>query len=227
MFLSGLVAQEEEEDEISMFHPRLEDEYELSERRAQHREASITAVKRSSDHSAVNAWEKSVRQWRMDLKALASGGLASAGAVWADGPLRVLSVPPMYVDLPVAADGVAFAPAPNEPLRVPWPPERERRRRSRSPCGDSEECNEEVWQRRSAHRLAGVAAVKRSTDYIGATADTGVRRPRTPDAMDRKLSKRAWERAVQQWRKDLKEVVQTLRTASVAAIVIIDDVPLS
>ena len=45
--------------------------------------------------------------------------------------------------------------------------------------------------------------------------------------MDRKLSKRAWERAVQQWRKDLKEVVQNLRTASVAAIVIIDDVPLS
>ena len=91
MFLSRLVAQEEEEDEISMFHPRLEYEYELSERRAQHREASIAAVKRSGDHSAVNAWEKSVRQWRMDLKALASGGLASAGAVWADGPLRVQS----------------------------------------------------------------------------------------------------------------------------------------
>ena len=209
MFLSGLVAQEEEEDEISMFHPRLEDEYELSERRAQHREASIAAVKRSGDHSAVNAWEKSVRQWRMDLKALASGGLASAGAVWADGPLRVLSVPPMYVDLPVAADGVAFAPAPNEPLRVPWPPERERRR-SRSPCGANEECNEEVWQRRMAHRLAGVAAIKRSADYIMATAHAHVPRPRTPDATDRKLSKRAWERWVQQWRMDLKGVAQNL-----------------
>ena len=245
MFLSGLVAQDEEEDEIAMFPPRLEDEYELSERRAQHREACIAAVKRSGDYGAVTrhfarpatpdprqadvskrAWEKSVRQWRMDLKALASGGLASAGAAWADGPLRVPSVPPMYVDLPVSADGVPFAPAPNEPLRVPCPPERERRRRSRSPCGADEECDEEVWQRRSAHRLAGIAAVKRSADYISATADRGVRRPRTPDATDRKLSKRAWERAVQQWRKALKEVVQNLRTASVAAIVIVDDVPL-
>ena len=201
---------------------------ERQERRALHREACIAAVKRSRDYGAVarhvarpatpdprqadvskRAWEKSVRQWRMDLKAFAAGGLAAAGTAWADGPLRAPNAQPMYVDLPVSAEGVAFAPFPNEPLRVPWPPERERRR-SRSPCGANEECNEEVWQRRMAHRLAGVAAIKRSADYIMATAHAHVPRPRTPDATDRKLSKRAWERWVQQWRMDLKGVAQNL-----------------
>ena len=72
------------------------------ERRAQHREACIAAVKRSGDYGAVaqhfarpvtpdprqpevskRAWEKSVRQWRMDLKALAADGLAAAGSTGA------------------------------------------------------------------------------------------------------------------------------------------------
>ena len=63
------------------------------ERRAQHREACIAAVKRSRDYGAVarhvarpatpdprqadvskRAWEKSVRLWRMDLKAFAARG---------------------------------------------------------------------------------------------------------------------------------------------------------
>ena len=127
----------------------------------------------------------------------------------------------MYVDLPVSADGVAFAPAPDEPLRVPWPPERERRR-SRSPRGANEECNEEVWQRRSAHRAAGVGAVKRSADYIRATEDPGVPRPKTPDPTNRKLSKRAWERGVQQWRMDLKGAVANLPTASGPLVAIVD-----
>ena len=89
------------------------------ERRAQHREACIAAVKGSTDYIAVarhvarpatpdprqadvskRAWEKSVRQWRMDLKAFAAGGLAAAGTAWADGPLRAPNTPPMYVDLP-------------------------------------------------------------------------------------------------------------------------------
>ena len=199
------------------------------ERRAQHREACIAAVKHSGDYGAVarhvarpatpdprqadvskRAWEKIVRQWRMDLKAFAAGGLYAAGAAWADGPLRAPNTPPMYVDLPVWADGVAFVRAPAaEALRVPWPPERERRM-SRSPRGANEECNEEVWQRRMMHRLAGVAAVKRSNDYIMATDHAHVPRPRTPDATDRKLSKRAWERWVQQWRMDLKGVAQNL-----------------
>ena len=198
------------------------------ERRAQHREACIAAVKRSGYYGAVawhvarpatpdpkhadvskRAWQKIETQWRMDLKAFAAGGLYKVGAAWADGPLRAPNTQPMYVDLPVSAEGVAFAPFPNEPLRVPWPPERERRR-SRSPCGANEECNEEVWQRRMAHRLAGVASIKRSADYTTATAHAHVPRPRTPDATDRKLSKRAWERGVQQWRMDLKGVVQNL-----------------
>ena len=151
------------------------------------------------------AWEKSVRQWRMDLKAFAAGGLAAAGTAWADGPLRAPNTPPMYVDLPVWADGVAFVRAPAaEALRVPWPPERERRR-SRSPGGANED-DEEVWQTRMAHRVAGVAGVKRSDDYTRATADPQAPRPRTPDPTDRRLSKRAWERSVQQWRIGLKGI---------------------
>jgi len=191
------------------------------ERRAQHREAGIAAVKRSGDYVAVaqhfarpstpdprqaevskRAWEKRVRQWRMDLKALAGGG----------EPVRVPCREPMYIDLPsVPQDDVAFAPVEGEPLRVPWPSERGRERlRSQSPSGANVKCAEEVWQRRSAHRAAGVAAVKRSADYISATADPHVPRPNTPDPTDRMLSKRAWERGVQQWRMDLKAVVQLL-----------------
>ena len=84
------------------------------------------------------------------------------------------------------------------------------RRRSRSPSGANEKCSEEVWQRRSAHRAAGVAAVKRSADYISAAASPRVPRPNTPDPTERMLSKRAWERGVQQWRMDLKAVAQLL-----------------
>ena len=195
---------------------------ERQERRALHREACIAAVKRSNDYEAVarhfarpttpdprqahvskRAWQKRMRQWRMDLKEFAARGLAAGGAASADGPLRAPDTPPMYVALTVWADGVAFALAPDEPASVAWPPERERRR-SRSPCGANEQCTEEVWQRRSAHRAAGVGAVKRSADYIRATADPLVPRPKTPDPTDRKLSKRTWERNVQQWRMDLK-----------------------
>ena len=100
--------------------------------RAQHREACIAAVKHSGDYGAVarhvarpatpdprqadvskRAWKKIVRQWRMALKAFAAGGLYAAGAAWADGPLRAPNTQPMYVDLPVSAQGVAFAPWPN------------------------------------------------------------------------------------------------------------------
>ena len=94
--------------------------------------------------------------------------------------------------------------------------------RSRSPLGANQECNEEVWQRRSAHRAAGVAAVKRSADYISATAAM-VPRPQTPDPGDRKLSKRAWERGVQQWRMDLKGVVANLDIDDIDVIDDIDD----
>ena len=227
---------------LTMFPPGLcaWDEW---ERRAQHREACIAAVKRSGDYVSVaqhfarpstpnprqaevskRAWEKGVRQWRMDLKALA-GGLAPVAAGVGER-VRVPCREPMYIDLPslplrvrvpcrepmyIDPDGERVRVPCREPFCVPWPAEREReRRRSRSPRGANEECNEEVWQRRSAHRAAGVAAVKRSADYISATADPHVPRPNTPDPTDRKLAKRAWERGVQQWRVDLKAVVLQL-----------------
>ena len=215
------------------------------ERRAQHREACIAAVKRSGDYAAVaqhfarpvtpdprqpevskRAWEKCVRQWRMDLKALVADGLAAAGSAGAGRVDESLRVPwpselgqPMYVPLPAWMDEAALVSVLDEPLHVPWPSERARRR-SRSPVGANEECNEEVWQRRSAHRAAGVAAVKRSADYISATADPHVARPATPDPTDRKLSKRAWERGVQQWRMALKSVVWHLQSASGTMIVV-------
>ena len=214
--------------------------WEERECRAQHREACIAAVKRSGDYIAAvaqhltrpvtpdprqpevskRAWEKSVRQWRLDLKALVADGLA--GRV-DDEPLRVpwpseLSQP-MYVPLPASLDEAAFFLSDlNEPLHVPCLSER----------GANEECNEEVWQRRSAHRAAGVAAVKRSPDYILAAADPNVARPRTPDPTNRKLSKRAWERGMQQWRMDLKIVVVNLDLAPghldlvVDAIIVVD-----
>ena len=176
---------------------------------AQHFARPSTPNPRQAEVSK-RAWEKGVRQWRMDLKALAGGGVA-AGAAGVGEPVRAPCRDPMYIDLPSVPQDVAFVPVDGEPLRVPWLPERGReRRRSVSPCGANEECEDEVWQRRSAHRAAGVAAIKRSADYISATANPHVPRPNTPDPMDRKLGKRAWERGNQQWRKDLKAVVQLL-----------------
>ena len=57
---------------------------------------------------------------------------------------------------------------------------------------------------------AQVGAPRGSADCISASADPQVPRPKAPDPTDRKLSKRAWERGVQQWKMDLKGVVQTL-----------------
>ena len=214
-------------------------------RRGQHRVACIEAVKRSADYIAAvaqdrarpetpdpwqpevskRAWEKSVRQWRQDIKALVADGLA--GRV-DDEPLRVPRPSelhkPMYVPLPASTDEAAFIAVLDEPLHVHV----EGLVQSRSPAGANEECNEEVWQRRSAHRAAGVAAVKRSPDYILAAADPNVARPRTPDPTNRKLSKRAWERGMQQWRMDLKIVVVNLDLAPghldlvVDAIIVVD-----
>ena len=51
--------------------------------------------------------------------------------------------------------------------------------------------------------------MKRSADYMIAEA-AQVPRPKSPDATNKKLSKRKWERGVQQWRMDLKAVVSLL-----------------
>ena len=47
-------------------------------------------------------------------------------------------------------------------------------------------------------------------------------RPRTPDPIDRKLSKRAWERSVQQWRIDLRAISDNMSTASDVVIAIVN-----
>ena len=186
----------------------------------------------------MRAWERSARQWRMDLKAFVADGLVAAGFAGVgrmDESLRVSwhseLGQPSYVYVPVQASlhELAFISVLDEPLHVPWPspvsptrsPTRNRgsaawriarrasraRRRSRSAVGANEESNEEDWQRRLAHRAAGVAAVKRSADYLSVTADPNVARPTTPDPTDRTLSKRTWERGVQLWRFALRDVV--------------------
>ena len=66
-----------------------------------------------------------------------------------------------------------------------------------------------MWRRRSAHRAAGVAAIKRSKEYTVA-ADPRAPRPTTPDPTDRRLTKRRWERGNQRWRFDLKTLKETL-----------------
>ena len=59
--------------------------------------------------------------------------------------------------------------------------------------------------------------MKRSDDYRIALA-AQVPRPRSPDATNKKLSKREWERGVQQWRMDLKAVVSLLPIEVVEAL---------
>ena len=55
------------------------------------------------------------------------------------------------------------------------------------------------WDRRHQHRIAGVGYVKSTAQYI----NYGDGRPKTPDPMDRSLSKREWEKSVQLWRSAL------------------------
>ena len=100
---------------------------------------------------------------------------------------------PMYVRLPMAHvapyDGWA------EPLTVQ--------------ITEDVNVDDTEWARRLAHRTEGTRAVKRTKDYTAAwTAQ--VPRPRTPDPTRRDLSKRAWERAMQEWRHGLKGVVSQM-----------------
>ena len=62
---------------------------------------------------------------------------------------------------------------------------------------------EKVWQKRIAHRQAGVSHIK-SLDVYTKVAH-GLPRSRTPDPTDRAISKRDWERDMQRWRSKLKE----------------------
>ena len=83
---------------------------------------------------------------------------------------------------------------------------------------------EEDWVRREMHRVAGFAAICRSKGYkacilmLGSESLTeylGREDPARlvallnlahPSPMDRSLSKRSWEKAVQDWRRELRRL---------------------
>ena len=79
-----------------------------------------------------------------------------------------------------------------------------------SPPTPTQHSQPDVWQRRCRHRLAGVAAVKRSSEYINVLMDEAehsLARPSSPDPHDESLSKRQWERGMQAWRTQLADLV--------------------
>ncbi len=69
-----------------------------------------------------------------------------------------------------------------------------------------------AWARRICHRSDGVDAVKRSSDYermLGLVSSgrlAPASRPRTPDLLDRTMSKRHWELSAQDWRLRLRRL---------------------
>ena len=74
---------------------------------------------------------------------------------------------------------------------------------------EAQVADEAVWQRRFEHRRAGVLAVKYGNIYSDVhwrSINFGVRRPSSPDPVDRSVPKRAWEKGMQDWRKELKRL---------------------
>ena len=67
--------------------------------------------------------------------------------------------------------------------------------------------SEAVWAVRQQTRLAGVRHVRRSQDYIVCilVGGTGITEP---NPYDTTVSKRSWERSVNSWRRDLKELAE-------------------
>ena len=64
--------------------------------------------------------------------------------------------------------------------------------------------SEDDWVRRRTHRRAAISHIKKTTAYANTTlSNTASMRPRTPDASDKEVGKRAWEKSVQKWRKEL------------------------
>ena len=78
----------------------------------------------------------------------------------------------------------------------------------------------DVWQQRLNKRQHAVHSIKKKPEYMSWLANKVSVRPLTPDPQDAKVSKRQWERSVQQWRRALQErnhdqsqvTVQTLST---------------
>ena len=88
---------------------------------------------------------------------------------------------------------------------------------------------EEDWARREMHRAAGLAAVRRSKEYQAwkCMLDTelvvarlkredparlaAVQALQHPSPTDRSLSKRTWERSMQDWRRALRRLAEFRR----------------
>ena len=62
--------------------------------------------------------------------------------------------------------------------------------------------DDSIWRRRLTKRLAGVRSVKTSLEYAASSV-----RPPTPDPSDRTVSKRRWQRSVQEFRRALRDLV--------------------
>ena len=75
-------------------------------------------------------------------------------------------------------------------------------------CHEPPLVSEAAWAVRQQHRLAGVRHVRRSQDYIVCmlVGGTGITEP---NPYDTTVSKRSWEKSVQRWRHDLKELAET------------------
>ena len=59
--------------------------------------------------------------------------------------------------------------------------------------------DETIWRRHLAKRLAGVRFVKATADYAACCS-----RPPTPDPFDRTVTKRKWEKSMQDFRRALR-----------------------
>jgi hypothetical protein len=68
------------------------------------------------------------------------------------------------------------------------------------------DASDEVWARRHTKRWNAVHHVLKSDDYKECVRMGYV--IAAPDPEDRRVSKRAWERSVQDWRKALKALAQ-------------------
>merc|ERR1712194_419915 len=70
--------------------------------------------------------------------------------------------------------------------------------------------DEEEWERRVQKRLAAVATIKDTDEYLNCLADRKGRRngcavPRTPSPNRRSLSKRQWEAELGSWRVAIRQ----------------------
>ncbi len=61
------------------------------------------------------------------------------------------------------------------------------------------------WQRRREHRRAGVRHVQ-NTEYFRRASAVGLA-VQGPDAEDRRVSKRSWERSMQEWISAIKALL--------------------